>query len=74
MKRKRKANFSTILSLQHTKQDGERIILTRNRLDFVRETWSQVPYDWLNGLIYSNAYVGVVLTSGISDITMSISI
>ena len=40
---------------------------------FVRETWSQVPYDWLNGLIYSYAYVSVVLTSDISDITISIS-
>ena len=41
---------------------------------FVRETWSQVSYDWLNGLIYSYAYVSVVLTSEISDITISISI
>ena len=40
---------------------------------FVRETWSQVSYDWLNGLIYSYAYVSVVLTSEISDITISIS-
>ena len=40
---------------------------------FVREAWSQVPYDWLNGLIYSFAYVSVVLTSDISDITISIS-
>ena len=40
---------------------------------FVRETWSQVPYDWLNGLIYSYAYVSVVLTSDISNITISIS-
>ena len=40
---------------------------------FVRETWSQVPYDWLNGLIYSYAYVSVVLTSDKSDITISIS-
>ena len=39
----------------------------------VRETWSHVPYDWLNGLIYSYAYVSVVLTSDISDITISIS-
>ena len=39
----------------------------------VRETWSQVPYDWLNGLIYYYAYVSVVLTSDISDITISIS-
>ena len=31
---------------------------------FVRETWSRVPYDWLNGLIYS--YVSVVLTSNIT--------
>ena len=38
---------------------------------FVRETWSQVPYDWLNGLItYSYAYVSSVI---ISDITISIS-
>ena len=37
---------------------------------FVRETWSQVPYDWLNGLIYSYTYVSVVLTS---DITISMS-
>ena len=36
----------------------------------VRETWNQVSYDWLNGLIYSFAYVSVVLTS---DITISIS-
>ena len=41
---------------------------------FVRETWSQVPYDWLNGLIYSYVYVSVVLTSDISNITISISI
>ena len=41
---------------------------------FVRETWSQVPYDWLNGLIYSYAYVSIVLTSDISNITISISI
>ena len=33
---------------------------------FVRETWSQVPYDWFNGLIYSYAYVSVVLTIDIS--------
>ena len=62
-----------MLSLQHTKQDGGRTVLTHNRLDFVRETWSQVPYNWLNGLIYSYVYVSVVLTSEISDITMSIS-
>ena len=36
----------------------------------MRETWSQVPYDWLNGLIYSYSYASVVLTS---DITISIS-
>ena len=38
----------------------------------VRETWNQVPYDWLNGLIYLDAYASVVLTSDISDITISI--
>ena len=37
---------------------------------FVRETWSQVSYDWLNGLIYSYAYVSVGLAS---EITISIS-
>ena len=37
----------------------------------VRETWSQVPYYWLIGLIYSYTYVSVVLTSDISDITIS---
>ena len=36
---------------------------------FVRETWGQVPYNWLNGLIYSYAYVSSVI---ISDITISI--
>ena len=39
----------------------------------VRETWSHVPNDWLNGLIYSYAYFSVVLTSDISNITISIS-
>ena len=39
--------------------------------NFVRETWSRVPYDWLNCLIYSYAYVSVVLTSSISNITIS---
>ena len=38
----------------------------------MRETWSQVPSDWPNGLVYSYAYVSVVLTSDISDITISI--
>ena len=39
----------------------------------VRETWNQVSYDWLNGLVYSYGYVSVVLTSDISNITISIS-
>ena len=60
-----------MLSLQHTKQDGGRTALTRDPLDFVRETWSRVPYHWQNGLIYSYAYVSVVLTSDISNITIS---
>ena len=40
---------------------------------FVRKTWSRVPCDWLNGLIYSYTYVSVVLISNISDIAISIS-
>ena len=38
----------------------------------MRKTWSQVPYDCLNGLIYYS-YVSAVLTSDISNITISIS-
>ena len=26
---------------------------------FVRETWNQVPYDWLNALLYSYVYVSI---------------
>ena len=43
------------------------------RWSFVREIWSQVPYDCLNGLIYSYAYVSVILTSDINNITISIN-
>ena len=53
---------------------ADKLHLLAIRWIFVRETWSQVPYDWLNGLIYSYAYVSAVLTSDINNITISKSI
>ena len=66
--------LAIMLSLSNTQNKmADELHLLAIRWIFVSETQSQVPYDWLNSLIYSYAYVSVVLTSDISNITISIS-